>query len=88
MADAFDERGWFKTGDRVKLPDKAPATVIIAVEGAAVDPQILSNRIIAACKAALADFKVPHEVRIVDEMPRSTLEDVAKPELRRLLEAA
>ncbi|MGP0058034.1 MAG: hypothetical protein ACLPID_01920 [Beijerinckiaceae bacterium] len=67
--------------------DKAPATFVILVEGAAADPQILSNRIIAACKAALADFKVPHELRIVDELSCSTLEEVAKAELHRLLEA-
>ena len=32
-------------------------------------------------------FKVPDEVRLVAEMPRSTLEKVAKAELRRQLEA-
>ena len=40
---------------------------------------------IAACHAALADCKVPHEVQIVAEMPRATLEKIAKAELRRLL---
>jgi crotonobetaine/carnitine-CoA ligase len=39
----------------------------------------------AACRSALADFKVPREIRFVDEMPRSTLEKVAKNELRKLL---
>ncbi len=34
---------------------------------------------------ALADFKVPREIRFVDEMPRSTLEKVAKAELRKML---
>jgi crotonobetaine/carnitine-CoA ligase len=33
----------------------------------------------------VADFKVPHQIRFVDEMPRSTLEKVAKAELRTLL---
>ena len=33
----------------------------------------------------LADFKVPREIRFVDEMPRSTLEKVAKAELRKML---
>jgi crotonobetaine/carnitine-CoA ligase len=39
----------------------------------------------AACRNSLADFKVPREIRFVDEMPRSTLEKVAKAELRKLL---
>jgi crotonobetaine/carnitine-CoA ligase len=38
-----------------------------------------------ACRNSLADFKVPREIRLVDEMPRSTLEKVAKAELRKLL---
>lgn len=134
-AEAFDERGLFRTGDRVKLLadgsiqfsdrdkdmlkvggenvaaseierviilvpgvhevavvakphpmlDEAPAAFVIAEKDA--DPDILSQRIIEACQAALADFKVPHEVRIVEEMPRATLEKVAKAELRRLLKA-
>ena len=32
----------------------------------------------------LADFKIPREVRLVDGMPRSILEKVAKVELRKL----
>ena len=40
----------------------------------------------AACRNALADFKVPREIRFVDEMPRSTLEKVAKAELRKMLD--
>ena len=45
----------------------------------------LHDRVTAACRSALADFKVPREIRFVDEMPRSTLEKVAKAELRKLL---
>src|ERR1700730_16592841 len=36
-------------------------------------------------RGALADFNVPGEIRFVDEMPRSTLEKVAKAELRKML---
>jgi len=45
----------------------------------------LHDAVMAACCAALADFKVPREIRFVDEMPRSTLEKVAKAELRKML---
>jgi crotonobetaine/carnitine-CoA ligase len=41
----------------------------------------------AACVAGLAGFKRPHEVRLVDSLPRSTLEKIAKAELRAILAA-
>ena len=63
--------------------DEVPVAFIIVEQGA--DPDPLPEQVIAACQAALADFKVPHEVRIVAEMPRATLEKIAKAELRRLL---
>jgi acyl-coenzyme A synthetase/AMP-(fatty) acid ligase len=40
----------------------------------------------AAWAAQMADFKRPHEVRLVTELPRSTLEKIAKAELRKLLD--
>jgi crotonobetaine/carnitine-CoA ligase len=42
----------------------------------------LPERIIDTCAAQLADFKVPREVFIVDELPRVTLEKVDKKTLR------
>ncbi len=47
--------------------------------------QALIDAIESACAASLADFKRPREVRIVDEMPRATLEKIAKAQLRALL---
>ena len=134
-ADTFDERGLFKTGDRVTLLesgyiqfsdrdkdmlkvggenvaaseiervimvtpgvrevavvakphamlDEAPVAFVIADDAASDAPEELSAAMMAACKATLADFKAPHEMRIVREMPRSTLEKVAKAELRKLV---
>ena len=48
-------------------------------------PAELHDDVMAACRSALADFKVPREIRFVDDMPRSTLEKVAKAELRKML---
>jgi crotonobetaine/carnitine-CoA ligase len=128
---AFDEQGWFITGDRVSVHEDGSISyadrskdmlrvggenvaaseierVILTVPGVgevavvgAPDPMLdevpvafvvphasaagakeLSRTILAACQKDLADFKVPREVRIVDGLPRSTLEKVAKHELR------
>ncbi len=131
--DAYDERGLFRTGDRVTpledgfirfadrdkdmlkvggenvaaseiervvmtvpgvreaavvakphpMLDEAPVVFVIAEEGAAADA--LPERIVTACASPLAGVKVPHEVRVVPDMPRSTLEKVAKAKLRDLL---
>ena len=47
----------------------------------------LAERVRAACRQQLADFKRPHEVRLVSELPRSTLEKIAKAQLRAALAA-
>jgi len=66
--------------------DEVPVVFIIPQAGVDRAPGDLHDSVMTACRAALADFKVPHEIRFVDEMPRSTLEKVAKAELRKLLE--
>jgi crotonobetaine/carnitine-CoA ligase len=66
--------------------DEVPVVFIIPLEGVAAAPAELQDKVMAACRNALADFKVPREIIFVDEMPRSTLEKVAKAELRKLLE--
>jgi crotonobetaine/carnitine-CoA ligase len=54
--------------------------------GGAGAPADLHDTVMAACRNGLADFKVPREIHFVDDMPRSTLEKVAKAELRKMLE--
>jgi crotonobetaine/carnitine-CoA ligase len=65
--------------------DEVPVVFIIPHAGVERAPPDLHDTIMAACRNALADFKVPREIRFVDEMPRSTLEKVAKAELRKML---
>ncbi|MBW4934793.1 AMP-binding protein [Marinobacter sp. F4206] len=45
----------------------------------------VSERVIQYCRNALADFKVPRSVHIVEDFPRSTLDRIAKNKLREQL---
>lgn len=65
--------------------DEVPVVFIIPQTGVAAAPTDLHDKVVSACRAGLADFKLPREIRFVDEMPRSTLEKVAKAELRKML---
>lgn len=72
-----------------KMLDEVPVAFVIAHPSVSPsDAASLPERILAQCKAKLADFKVPREVRIVPDMPRSTLEKINKAELRKTLPMA
>lgn len=62
--------------------DEVPVAFVLPAPGAAAD---LLDRVSAACTAQLADFKRPRELRAVDAFPRSTLEKIAKVQLRQQL---
>lgn len=64
---------------RHHMLDEVPVAFVIPA-GAA--PATLEQDIIEHCRRNLADFKVVRAVHAVDELPRSTLEKVAKNELR------
>lgn len=135
-ASAFDEHGYFQTGDRVTLLengelrfadrekdmlkvggenvaaseveaviaqvvgvrevavvakadamlDEVPVAFVIAAEDVAGLPADLALAITRACAQNLAPFNRPREVRIVDDLPRVTLEKVAKAQLPRQLQ--
>jgi crotonobetaine/carnitine-CoA ligase len=62
--------------------DEVPVAFVRPAPGAARRPGRARG---AACATQLADFKRPHEVRLVDDFPRSTLEKIAKAQLRQAL---
>jgi crotonobetaine/carnitine-CoA ligase len=72
-------------GKKHPMLDEVPVVFIIPHAGVERAPLDLHDNVMAACRKSLADFKVPSEIRFVDEMPRSTLEKVAKAELRKML---
>jgi crotonobetaine/carnitine-CoA ligase len=67
-----------------KMLAEIPIAFVIPTPDAPLD---LPDRVIALCKAELADFKVPREVRLVEDFPRALLNKVAKVELRKLVKA-
>jgi crotonobetaine/carnitine-CoA ligase len=132
-AASYDERGLFRTGDRVTLHEdgflqfadrdkdmlkvggenvaaseiervvmEVPGVREVAVVGKphpmldevpvvfvipdaselVAAPDALQRAIVEACRSRLASFKVPDEVRVVPDMPRSTIEKIAKAALR------
>ncbi len=66
---------------RHPMLDEVPVAFVVA-DGERPD---LVDQIAAACREQLSDFKVPREIRLVDDFPRSTLNKIAKAELRRTL---
>ena len=65
------------------IRDEVPAAFVVTRPDVAADTN-LAGSIIAVCRE-MADFKVQREVRIVENLPRSTLDKGAKHELRKLL---
>ncbi len=63
--------------------DEVPVAFVIP----SGEPADLAARIARACAGQLAAFKCPHEIRLVDSLPRSTIEKIAKAELRAQLAA-
>ena len=80
------ETGWVSecavVGQKHYMLDEVPVVFVIANDTA---PESLKDRIINVCKQSMADFKVVRDVHIVTELPRSTLEKIAKNRLRERL---
>lgn len=74
---------------RHRMLDEVPVAFVIPAPGLPLDGDTpLCQAIRAACAAQLADFKRPRQILLVPELPRSTLEKVAKAELRKRLPTA
>lgn len=132
-AAAFDEHGWFRTGDRVRCeadgsfffverdkdvlkvggenvgalevervllavpgvrevavvgrPDRMLGEVPVAFVLASAGASVSLREAEARCAELLTAPKRPREIRVVESLPRSTLEKVARAELRALLAA-
>ena len=65
--------------------DETPVAFVLPVK--TPHDTALPRAIEATCEALLSDFKRPTEVRIVDELPRSTIEKVSKARLREIVMA-
>ena len=75
--------GWVRecavVGQKHYMLDEVPYVFVITNELA---PDDLEVNLLAHCRQNLADFKVPRAVKVVTELPRSTLEKIAKNKLR------
>jgi crotonobetaine/carnitine-CoA ligase len=69
-----------------RMLDEVPVAFVIAASDLTEAERAgLPQRVVAECKAKLADFKVPRAVHMVEDFPRSTLEKIHKAELRKRL---
>ncbi|MGB8650697.1 MAG: AMP-binding protein [Mycobacteriales bacterium] len=73
-------------GKKHEWLDAVVVAYVVKAPGAP-DDSTFEKQVIEACAAALADFKVPRAVYVVDDFPRATLEKVAKNVLREMADA-
>lgn len=71
-------------GQKHHMLDEVPVVFVIPSDPS-MDASTIENEVIAHCKANLPDFKVVRSVYVVNELPRSTLEKIAKNVLRERL---
>ncbi|HEY9035404.1 MAG TPA: AMP-binding protein [Pseudomonadales bacterium] len=67
--------------------DEVPVLFAIKSPWTQLSEDEIRDKIMAGCKEGLADFKCPRAVYFLDEMPRATLEKVAKNKLREMADA-
>ena len=67
-----------------EMLDMVPVAFVTRGMGAPEDDVEWGQQIIDHCAANLADFKVPRAVYVVEELPKATLDKVAKNKLREI----
>jgi len=77
------ETGWVKecavVGQKHEMLDEVPVAFVVACPDA---PLQLAEMLIQRCRETLSDFKVVRAVYLVEDLPRSTLQKIAKHKLR------
>lgn len=68
-------------GQKHYMLDEVPVVFVIPSDRG-MDAATIEERIIDHCRVNLPDFKVVRSVHVVEELPRSTLEKIAKNVLR------
>jgi acyl-CoA synthetase (AMP-forming)/AMP-acid ligase II len=71
----------------VGTPDERLGEVGVAFVVAKPGVELFAEEVAAYAKEHLANFKVPHRVLVVSDLPRNATGKVVKPELRRLAQA-
>lgn len=67
--------------------DEVPVVFAIKSQWTQLSEDEIRDKIMAGCEQGLADFKRPRAIYFVDDMPRATLEKVAKNKLREMADA-
>ena len=65
-----------------KWGERPRAYVVLRSEARGDDPEAISEAIIAHCRVNMAGYKVPKDIVILDELPRTSTGKVRKKELR------
>jgi acyl-CoA synthetase (AMP-forming)/AMP-acid ligase II len=82
-AQVLDDEGWYYSGDLGTMDEEGVFKIVgRKMEGQTVTPQ----EVLRHCRKDLTAFKVPSEVRIVDELPMAAGLKVQKYKLRRMAE--
>jgi long-chain acyl-CoA synthetase len=66
-------------------PDERLGERVVAFVQRAAGAEVSAEELLARCRAELARYKVPEELRFVETLPRTPMGKIRKPELRKLL---